>query len=260
MVRYKMIYIKLFYLKMLPELWHIIFELCSNKELTILKQVSKTFIIDPVLKTRRLQYPREGKCKTHIVAFTSQYFENNLELVLKFLYNTGVDLVKGDIIEPAYKRPQDRIGYQAIFDGHQLIKYYYDWGIQIQLDPSFDIIADKVPFDYWHIFEKFTINLQRYISELIENIRYDRLGDIVNCQVSSNYKKDYVLYTYFKEYFVILDTDDLFDNDVLRQKYIDDDKIKLCKLDKVIQQFKNKLNNHFNYKVDSTYVKNALLI
>lgn len=45
---------------LLPELWHLIVEQCDNKSLILLKQVSKYFnSIDKVLKTRRLNYPKD---------------------------------------------------------------------------------------------------------------------------------------------------------------------------------------------------------
>lgn len=62
--------------------------------------------------------------------------------------------MKGDII---IKTDND-FGYQAIYDGYQLIPYFY-WLEPMYLNESFDIIRNKVPFNYWDIFEWVTIDL-----------------------------------------------------------------------------------------------------
>ena len=201
---------------MLPELWNIIFEMSDNKELMILKQVSKHFIIEPILKTRRLNYPRIGHCKIHEVPFQSDYFNSNPNLILKYLYY-HVDLVKGDIVTTG-----NHTNHAAIYDGYQLIGYFYSWHDPDELHPSFDIIKDKVPFDYWcnqynvALFDGYTINIEPYLNQCIENIKINTLDDIVKCH--DNYKEDRVLYTTFKtdkEYIIIGRICNAQDDDIL---------------------------------------------
>src|SRR5687767_15106997 len=114
---------------LLPELWLLIFELCDNKSLINLKQVSKSsrygfdkkyYSIDYLIQNRRLMYPRiNGKSKTHIVDFPNDDLKWQIDKVLKFLCITGVDLVKGDVV-----KSKDSYRYQGIYDGQKLISFF----------------------------------------------------------------------------------------------------------------------------------------
>ena len=262
---------------MLPELWEIIFNLSYNKELNVLTQVCKYFNKETttILTKRRLNYPRAtGKHIKHVVPYNIE----NLDLILKYLYYSGVDLVKGDIIVPNITPSLD-IGYQAIFTGDNLIKYYYQWFEPITLDECFDLVKDTVPFGYWdNIFECFYINLAPYIEEC-QNIKYDLLCNIVkDCHVG--YKDHYVLYstftcqrricykrsrafrpvfdggcfdTHIKTYFIILDSDEV------KRKYLKDGKIIDSAMPKIIKLFKKELEN-FYCRLDSDYGANTLLM
>ena len=226
---------------LLPELWHLINELLDNKELNIMKQVSKHFDIDMILKARRLNYPRINKCKTHRIPFTNERINNDKELVLKYLYNIGVDLIKGDLIVP--NDNLHSFGYHAIYDGYKLITYFYSWFEPNELDSSFDIIRDKVPFDYWDEFECYTINIDPYRNECIDNIKYDRLGDIVDCHPS--YNNHYMIYTTFtadKIYMIVA-------NDGIDQKNVNQEMLK----------FKEELQQNI-FTMDSDYGPNTLMI
>ena len=226
---------------MLPELWNIIFEMSDNKELMILKQVSKHFIIEPILKKRRLNYPRIGHCKIHKVPFADDYINSKPNLILKYLYNTGFDLVKGDIIK------SDNMGYQGIYDGNYLIIYFYSLCELNRLPDMFDMIKDKVPFDYWNdsnmpFFEVFSINITPYLNQCIKNIKFDILSNITTCHDA--YKDDMVLYTTFKadkEYIIL--------GGVGMQNMYDESR-----------RFKNKLHDQNIFYIDSDYGLNTLLM
>lgn len=237
---------------MLPELWEIIFNLSHNKELNVLNQCCTYFnkLSNHILTKRRLNYPRDtGKHRKYAVPYTKM---DNLDLVLKYLYHSGVDLVKGDIIMPNLKKYM-YLGHQAIFTGDRLIEYYYQYMEPIELDERFDLVKDTVPFDYWdNIFECFYIDLAPYC---IKNIKYDLLCHIVkDCHVG--YKDHYVLYTtviHIKTYFIILDSDEVNRNDLKDGKIID------SAMPKIINLFKKELEN-FYCTINSDYGPNTLLM
>lgn len=222
---------------LLPELWHIIFELSNNKELNILNQCCKNFNNETfnILNTRRLNYPRIIKKHVkHLIPFS---VTNNLDKSLKYLYNNGNDLVKGDIV---YSNKEN---YHAIYDGYKLITYYNQWFEPIELDESFDIVKDNVPFDYWDIFESYHVDLSHYMDQF--DIKYDLLSNIVECH--SDYKNNFVLYTkfctVFNNYFIILDSDEV------KRKDLDNGKIKDSEMSKIIIFFKFICIVHINIKM-----------
>jgi len=229
---------------MLPELWHVIFEFSHNKELNILNQCCRYFYKDTchLLKSRRLNYPRNGKHVRHEVQFS---LKTNLDLTLKYLYFKGIDLVKGDII---YTK---NCSYEAIYTGDQLVKYYNQWFEPIELDVSFDIIKDKVPFDYWDQFEIYHIDLTPYTFD----IKYDLLSNIVD-DYHPDYKNHYVLYTkfiYSKNYIIILNSDECHRND------LDNGKIKDSIMPIYINLFKYELED-FYCMINSDYGSDTLIM
>lgn len=231
---------------LLPELYNIIFELSNNKELNVLNQVCKCFNDETtnILTKRRLNYPRINKHVKHIVPFT---LECLLPLTLKYLYNSGVDLVKGDIVVSF--AIENKTDYQAIYNGEKLVRYYYQWFEPIELDESLDIVKNNVPFDYWDmLFEIFHIDLGPYMETCINNIKYDLLSNIVN-DYHPSYKNLYVLYTHFtinttnKTYYIILEDDNNYN-------------IKNLEIQK---SFKKELQN-FYCNIDSDYGSNTLIM
>lgn len=233
-------------INLLPELWHIIFELSNNKELNILNQCCKNFNNETlnILNVRRLNYPRIGKHVKHLIPFS---VADNLDKSLKYLYNNGNDLVKGDIVYSNYSN------YHAIYDGYKLITYYNQWFEPIELDESFDIVKDNVSFDYWDIFESYHVDLSHYMDQF--DIKYDLLSNIVECHL--DYKNNFVLYTTFStafnKYFIILDSDEV------KRKDLDNGKIKDSEMSKIIILFKNELEN-FYCNIDSNYGSHTLLM
>jgi hypothetical protein len=227
---------------LLPELWHIIFELSNNQELNILNQCCRNFNAETVkiLKSRRLKYPRIGKHVKHLIPFS---VSENLDKSLKYLYNNGNDLVKGDIV---YSTDDN---YHTIYDGNKLLKYYNMYWEPIELDETFDIVKDNVPFDYWDIFNSFHVDLSPYIDQF--NIKYDLLSNIVDCH--SDYKNNYVLYIKFNKYFIMLDSDEI------KKKDLDNGKIKESKMSKIINLFKKELEN-FYCNINSDFGPTTLLM
>lgn len=69
-----------------------------------------------------------------------------------------------------------------------------------------------------------------------------------------NYADEYVLYTKFKHYTIVLHTGEI------QNKYLEGDKIKTSSLPKVIKKFKTALEETpFCFNIDSDFGKNTLL-
>ena len=204
--------------------------ICFNKEST--KWLTK----------RRLNYPRL-KPRTHVVPFKIK----DLDLILKYLYCDGVDLVRGDIIISDSKSSW----YDAIFTGTELIRYYNRRVEPKYLDACFDLVKDNVPFDYWDIFEYFHIDLLPYT---FQPIKYDLLSNIADCHPS--YKNNYVLYTSFthiKTYLIMLDSDEC------KRKHLSDGKITSAAMPKMMNLFKKEMTRMV-WHIDSDYGPNTLIM
>jgi hypothetical protein len=176
---------------LLPELWQIILNLLDHDTLIIMDQVC-TFItsqmIDTILKERRLLcYPRlSGKAKKHIVPFDNIYIKDCKELILKFLYKTRADLVKGDIITTTHV---NNFKYMALYDEHtKLQHYFYQWFEPLTLPKPFDLINDNISIEYWDSqFENCNFVINNYKQELINNVIYD--DNIIMTTITKNNKR-----------------------------------------------------------------------
>lgn len=204
---------------LLPEeIWREIFLSLRYKEVKSLSMISLQFSKlckdeNIIQKLKMRGFPRKsGCCERHDVHKFVGYYHGDIlpslydlllvasydfnikefnrlqNLVLDELYNTGVNLVRGDLI--LYEKNSNNNGVY-IFDGLNIIELDYKVKTDGFLPDEFTVINDNVPINYWNVgiknSQEFWFDHKLVKKQCIDNIKYINMNNIDYVFTNFNY-------------------------------------------------------------------------
>lgn len=224
-----------------PEILEIILLQLSCKQIILAHRTCKSFKLlnlNDLLKKKAMKgFPRlSGECNVHEIPMRvindKPFDEVNMYIVLNYLYDSDIDVVKGDIVLfSIYRRGgllnpstyYDTINIRdseiCIFDGLKLIKLEYkspNMYKRCKLLKEFHVIENNTPIKYWYTY-KLNYDLFNHDNiwfdhklvreQCLNNIKYEMIShDMIFTTINF---KVHGIYTYFiynnNKYYIIFD-------------------------------------------------------